>query len=149
MDTAKPNWVVLILLSRVISSIFRPILQNDLCHLRVTQITCRMLRILMRYWRYRNTEPVNSHAEDSWRSYRAAFLRNQTTSTVPQYRTHSHYPGIELISPCHILLISSAKWGSDKYQFCKSLVLLGRESNSRSPVREACTLTIPSPRAVK
>ena len=34
-----------------------------------------------------------------------------------QYPTQSHYPDTELASPCPILLMLSARLGSDKYQF--------------------------------
>ena len=40
--------------------------------------------------------------------------------TMTQYPTQSHYPVTELTSPCAILLMSSTRLGSDKYQFDKS-----------------------------
>ena len=43
--------------------------------------------------------------------------------------TQSHYPDTKLTSPHSILLMPSARLGSDKYQFCKSLLWLDQESN--------------------
>ena len=45
--------------------------------------------------------------------YRAASIMNR-------YPTQSHYPDTELVQ-CHILLMSSARLGSDNYQFWMSL----------------------------
>ena len=53
-----------------------------------------------------------------------------------QYSTQSPYPNTKLTSPCSVLLlvlVLSAKQGSTKHQWNKSLVWLNRESNSQSP----------------
>ena len=55
-------------------------------------------------------------------------MRIQIVGTMTRYRTESHYPGIELTSPCLILLMPNASLGSYKHQFDKSLVWLDRES---------------------
>ena len=68
--------------------------------------------------------------------------------TTTQHPTLSRYPDTELTSPCPNLLIPSARLGSDKHQFYKSLVWLDWEPNSRSPTRDASALTIRPPRPV-
>ena len=80
---------------------------------------------------------LTSDSAHSWWLYSAAPLENQATRTMTQYPTQSHYPDTEPTSPCPILLMPSARLGSDTYQFDKSLVWLDREANSRSP---ACAL---------
>ena len=66
----------------------------------------------------------------TWQLYSAAPLGNQATTTMTQHPTQSHYPTTELTSPCPILLMSSARLGSNKYQFYKSLVWLDQEPNA-------------------
>ena len=67
------------------------------------------------------------------RLYSALPLGNKVLSTMTQYATQSHYPGTELSTPGSVLLMLSAKLGSDKCQFCTSMLWLGLESNYRSP----------------
>ena len=68
---------------------------------------------------------------DLWQcAHSAAPLWNQTFCTMTQYPTQSHYPDIELTSPCPILLMSSARLGSNKYKFDKSLIWLDWEPNT-------------------
>ena len=50
-----------------------------------------------------------------------------------------HYPDTELTRL--ILVIPSARLGSDKYQFCESLVWLGQDSNSCPSTQETCDLS--------
>ena len=72
-------------------------------------------------------------------------LRNQAISTMTHYPTQSHYPDTELTSLYALLLMLSIRPGSNNYQFCKSLVWIDRESNSRPPAQEGCTLPIQAP----
>ena len=44
-------------------------------------------------------------------------LLPQATGTVNCYLTQLHYPDTEPTSPCPILIMPSARLGSDKYQF--------------------------------
>ena len=53
----------------------------------------------------------------SWRCYNAAPVADQTFNMMTYCPTWSHYPGIELISPCHILIMPSTWLGSDKYAY--------------------------------
>ena len=53
----------------------------------------------------------------SWWLYSAAPLGNQVTSTMTWYLTQSYYPDTKPTSPFHILIMSSALLGSNKYQF--------------------------------
>ena len=53
----------------------------------------------------------------SWGLYSAASLGHQATSTFTCYPTQSHYPDILPTSPCAILLMPSARIGSDKYKY--------------------------------
>ena len=79
---------------------------------------------------------------------RAASQEDQAYKThhdLMTYPTESHYHDTELTSPGHILLMLSARLGSDKYQFCKSLVRLDQESNSQPSAREAIALPIRPP----
>ena len=66
--------------------------------------------------------PTCDNADSLWCLYSAAQLGNQVTGTMNQYPTESHYPDSEQRSPCPILLMLSARLGSDKYQFDKSFV---------------------------
>ena len=61
---------------------------------------------------------------------------------MTRYPTLSHYLDTELNSPSPILLMSSIRLESDKYQFDKSLVWRDLEPNSRSPAHETCALLI-------
>ena len=54
----------------------------------------------------------------------------------------SHYPDTELTSHSPMILIPSAKLGSDEYLFDTSLVLLKQDQNSRSLTQEARALPI-------
>ena len=60
----------------------------------------------------------------SWWLYSAAPLGQQTASTMTWNLFQSYYPDNEPTSPCPILIMPSTWLGSDKYQFCKSLVWL-------------------------
>ena len=53
----------------------------------------------------------------SWRLYSAVSQEHQTTSTMTCYPTQSPYPDTEPTSPCPILIMTSIRLGSDKYQF--------------------------------
>ena len=53
----------------------------------------------------------------------------QAASIMTRYPTQSHYPDTELINPCPISIMPSAKLGIDKYKFGKLLIRLDRESN--------------------
>ena len=79
----------------------------------------------------------------------AAPLGNQATSTMTSYPIQSHYPDTELISPCPILLMPSARLGSDKYQFYESLVWLDQETSSWSPTHKGGVLLIQPPHPVR
>ena len=76
----------------------------------------------------------------------AAPLGNYTPGIMSRYPTESHYPDIELPSPCPILLIQSARLGGNKCKFCKSLVSLDWKLNSRHYPWEACALPTGPPR---
>ena len=65
-------------------------------------------------------------------------LGDQAASTITWFPIQSHYPDAEIT--IHILVMSSARLGSDKYQFCKSLVWLDWDSNSLPSLHEACIL---------
>ena len=54
-------------------------------------------------------------AHSWWHS--AASLGHQVAGTMTCYPTHSHYPDTEQISPHSILIMLSARLGSDKYKF--------------------------------
>ena len=56
----------------------------------------------------------NAH---SWRLNSAAPLGNQAAGIITQYPPHSHYPDTDLTSPCPILIMLSARLGSDNNQF--------------------------------
>ena len=71
------------------------------------------------------------------RLYGAAPLGDQTTSTMIQNPTQSHYHDAKLTSPCHIRVMPSAWVGSNKSQFYKSLVWHGWDSNSQPSAMEA------------
>ena len=58
------------------------------------------------------------------------------------HTTQSHYPDTELTTP--ILIMPSARLGSDRHTFCNSL-----ESNSRPSTMEACALPTWPSRAVR
>ena len=66
-------------------------------------------------------EPIWVSAH-SWRLYNAAPLGHQANSAMTLSHTQSHYPYTEPTSPCAILIMPSARLGSDKYHFDKSLV---------------------------
>ena len=53
----------------------------------------------------------------SWGLYSAASLEQQATGTIICYTTQLHYPDTETTSPCPMLIMPSARLGSDKYQF--------------------------------
>ena len=53
----------------------------------------------------------------SWQLYSADSLENQAAGTMTCYPTQSYHPDNEQTSPCHILIMSSARLGSDRYQF--------------------------------
>ena len=90
----------------------------------------------------------NTHSR--WH-YIAAPPWNQAASI--HYPTQSHYPNLELTSPCPILLILSSKLGSGNYQFDNLLVWHDWEQNCWSPTREASALmnlpTAPSQNDIK
>ena len=54
-----------------------------------------------------------------WQLHSTAPLANLVASIMTQYPTQLHYSGSVLTSPCPILIIPSARLGSDKYQFYK------------------------------
>ena len=66
-----------------------------------------------------------------WRQYSSALPRDQATSTTIPFSTQSHYSDTELTSPWPILVMLSARLGNDRYQFCKSLVWVGKDLTSR------------------
>ena len=53
----------------------------------------------------------------SWRLCSAASLGHQATGTMACYATQSLYPVTEPTSPCPILIMMSARLGSNKYHF--------------------------------
>ena len=53
----------------------------------------------------------------SWWLHSAASLGHQTAGTRTCYPTQSHYPDTEPTGPCPILIMPSARLGSDKYKF--------------------------------
>ena len=61
----------------------------------------------------------------SWELYSAASLEHQAAGTMTCYPIESHYPDTELTSPCPILIMPSARLGSDKYQFGSTRGTLG------------------------
>ena len=65
-----------------------------------------------------------------------------TRLSAPGYPTQSHYPDTLLTSPCPILLLSSARLDSDKYNFYKLLAWLRWDSISQHSAQKACTLPI-------
>ena len=60
---------------------------------------------------------LTCHSAHSWLLYSAASLGHQAASTMTCYPTQSHYPNTELTSPCPIIIMLSARLGSNKYQF--------------------------------
>ena len=80
----------------------------------------------------------------SWQLHSAARLGDETTGTMTQLPTQSHYPDTVITNPYPILIMLIARLGREKYQFYKSLVWLGWDSNSRLHAREACTLPVSS-----
>ena len=52
------------------------------------------------------------------------------------YPTQSHYPDTELTSSCPIILMPSARLGSNKCNICMSLIWLDWDLNSRPSTRE-------------
>ena len=70
-----------------------------------------------------------------WRLYRASPLRDHASGIMTQYPTQSYYHDTELTSPRPILIMQSARLGSEKYQFCNSLDWLDWELNSRPSAR--------------
>ena len=69
------------------------------------------------------------HSAHSWRLHSAVPLGDQATGTMTQYPTQSHYPDNVLSSPYPIILMLSARLGSDKYQV---IGFLGWDLNSLS-----------------
>ena len=59
---------------------------------------------------------------DSWWLYIAAPLGDQAAITMTWCPTQLPYPDVEPTSPCHILIISIARLGNDKYQFSSQWV---------------------------
>ena len=55
--------------------------------------------------------------EYSWQLYNAAALGDQVAGPMTCYPTQLHYPDTEPTSPCPILIMPSARLGSDRYQF--------------------------------
>ena len=53
----------------------------------------------------------------SWQLHSAASLGNQAIGTTTYHPTQSCYPDTEPTSACSMLIILSARLGSDKYQF--------------------------------
>ena len=53
----------------------------------------------------------------SWRLYSTVPLGDLDVSTMTWYSTQSHNPDTEPTSPCPILIVPSARLGSDKYNF--------------------------------
>ena len=78
----------------------------------------------------------------------AAPMGDKTTSIMTQLLAQPHYPDTGLTNPCPILVIPSARLGSEKHTFCKPLVWFDQNSNSRPYIWEACTLLIWPPRPV-
>ena len=64
--------------------------------------------------RYRH---VTVHNHGDFVNCSAALLADQATSTMTEYPTQLHYPDSEPTSPCPVLVMSSARLGSNKYQF--------------------------------
>ena len=57
----------------------------------------------------------------SWYLYSVASFGVQATGIRTQFLTKTHYPDTELISPCPILVMQSARIGSNTYQFWTQL----------------------------
>ena len=72
------------------------------------------------------------HTHDDF--YGASLLGDHSADTVSQYNTQSHYPGTVLTNLRPILLVPITRLDSDKYKFHKSLVGLGRDSNSKPSI---------------
>ena len=49
-------------------------------------------------------------------------LQEQAPKPRPNFPLKSHYPDVELISPCPILVVPNTRLSSNKYQFRKPLV---------------------------
>ena len=104
-----------------------------------------VLYVLATFKAHQVTSPVISgwvptcDSADSWQLYSAAPLGNQTTRTmthypIPSHPTQSHYPDTVRTSPCPILVMPSARLGSDMY------TLLGHffySTGNRTPACEA------------
>ena len=71
----------------------------------------------------------------SWQLYSAASLGHQACSTMTCYPKQSHYPDTEPISPCTILIMSSARLVSGKYQFSSYWVDSTRVRTHRVGIR--------------
>ena len=57
-----------------------------------------------------------------WQRYSAAPVGDQAAGTMVRLLTQLQYTDTELTIPCPILVMPIARLGSDKYQFCKSMV---------------------------
>ena len=85
---------------------------------------------------------MTSDSAHSWRLYNAASLEHQATMTCyPAIAILlSHYPDTEWTSPCPILIMPSARLGSEKIWILKSLLVwLDQHSNPRptdSPISQ-------------
>ena len=67
--------------------------------------------------------------------YSAAPLEAHATGSMTWYRTQSHYPDTEQTIPRPILVITSARLGSEKHHFCKLSILLEQDRNQHPPAR--------------
>ena len=76
----------------------------------------------------------------SWWLYSAASLEHQATGTMTCYPTQSRYPDTEPTSPCHVLIMPSARLRSDKYTFLSHCF----DSTGNSIPCTRCTHSTPS-----
>ena len=109
-------------------------------------------------WRGRALTCDSAH---SWQLYSTVSLELEAAGTMTCYPSMAHYPDTQPTNPCPVLIMLSARLGSDMYQFSKSLVWLNQSSKTvRSrfepitfrfldlPEREADALLIRPPQLV-
>ena len=65
-------------------------------------------------------------------------MENQATCTMIQFSTQSDCADTELTNSCPTILIPSGRLGRDKYQFCKTLILIWLGLELRPSAWEVC-----------
>ena len=69
---------------------------------------------------------IHSFTHSVTQSISVVSLDNQATSNMTSFPTQSHYPDIELTSPCHVLGMLNTRLASNKCQFQNQLAWFGQ-----------------------